>query len=201
MCKRECKLQGVIRRSVQDINCCVVCGIGDGGPRALACRCATSIGSSLLFTHKRGRNSNSGRSGEINLERCNSCARSINSVGPLVRERVRNCYRAVRKLQGFATGDYRRTPNYRLPPLRPPLRLADRFSLWPRPLPDFLPPPDSLFTVAHARALAVFADTPRFSYPSAMCSARRFCLPVYALLLPLAISQPPCVLSFNHVLL
>lgn len=50
-----------------------------------------------------------------------------------------------------------------LPPRTPPLRLELRFSDLPRPLPDFLPPPDSLFTVAHARRSASFEDTPRFS--------------------------------------
>jgi hypothetical protein len=47
------------------------------------------------------------------------------------------------------------------PPFRPPLRDDTRDSGFPRPEPDFFPPPDSLFTVAHARALAVFFDTPR----------------------------------------
>jgi len=42
----------------------------------------------------------------------------------------------------------------------------------------FLPPPVSLLTVAHARASAVRLPTPRFSYPSSMCSAMRFCLGV-----------------------
>jgi hypothetical protein len=41
--------------------------------------------------------------------------------------------------------------------------------------PAFLPPPVSLLTVAQARALAVRLPTPRFSYPSSMCSAMRFC--------------------------
>ena len=40
----------------------------------------------------------------------------------------------------------------------------------------FFPPPVSLFTVAHARAFAVFFLTPRFSYPFSMCAAWRFCL-------------------------
>jgi hypothetical protein len=64
------------------------------------------------------------------------------------------------------------------PPLRPPLRDDAFDSVLPRPDPDFLPPPDSLFTVAHARAFATLFDTPRFEYPSAMCSAFRFCFPV-----------------------
>jgi hypothetical protein len=49
------------------------------------------------------------------------------------------------------------------PPMRPPLRLAERFSACPRPLPDFLPPPDSLLTVAQARRAASLPETPRFS--------------------------------------
>ena len=32
-----------------------------------------------------------------------------------------------------------------------------------RPLPDFLPPPDCLFTVAHARRSASLSETPRSS--------------------------------------
>src|SRR5439155_6999339 len=60
------------------------------------------------------------------------------------------------------------------PPLRPPLREADRFSFLPRPEPLFFPPPDSLFTVAQARRAASLLPVPRFSYPSSMCSARRF---------------------------
>jgi hypothetical protein len=43
----------------------------------------------------------------------------------------------------------------------------------------FLPaPPVSLFTVAHALRPASRRPTPRFSYPSSMCSAMRFCLEV-----------------------
>src|SRR5687767_14563201 len=78
-----------------------------------------------------------------------------------------------------------------LPPFSQPLRLDSRLSVFPRPLPDFLPPPLSLFTVAHARRSASFSDTPRFSYPSSMCSAWRFCLSVYAPLSPLGINYPP----------
>jgi hypothetical protein len=40
---------------------------------------------------------------------------------------------------------------------------ALRFSFFPRPAPLFLPPPDSLFTVAQARDSAYFFDTPFFS--------------------------------------
>ena len=50
----------------------------------------------------------------------------------------------------------------------------------PRPDPLFLPPPVSLFTVAHARRAASFRDSPRSSYPSSMCRAWRFCLDVEA---------------------
>src|SRR5215208_6283903 len=47
-----------------------------------------------------------------------------------------------------------------LPPMRPPFLEEARDSVLPRPEPDFLPPPVSLFTVAQARAFAVFFDTP-----------------------------------------
>src|SRR5690349_17413035 len=70
--------------------------------------------------------------------------------------------------------------------LRPPFREAERFSFLPRPEPLFLPPPLSLFTVAQARRAASFEPVPRFSYPSSMCSALRFCLLVYFDLLPRA---------------
>jgi hypothetical protein len=46
------------------------------------------------------------------------------------------------------------------------------------PDPDFLPPPDILFSVAQARRSASFSVTPRFSYPSSMWCAWRFCLSV-----------------------
>ncbi|HZQ61843.1 MAG TPA: hypothetical protein VFC24_10865 [Casimicrobiaceae bacterium] len=49
------------------------------------------------------------------------------------------------------------------PPLRPPLRAGALFVFLPRPEPLFLPPPDILFTVAHARCSASFLPTPRFS--------------------------------------
>src|SRR5262249_24264872 len=74
------------------------------------------------------------------------------------------------------------------PPILPPFLLDTCDSGLLRPLPDFLPPPDSLFTVAQARRFASFAGVPRSSYPSAMCSALRFCLSVYFDLSPLAIS-------------
>jgi hypothetical protein len=53
---------------------------------------------------------------------------------------------------------------------RPDLSLKDRLGIpiprtqwWLRPDPDFLPPPEILFSVAHARRLASVVDTPRFS--------------------------------------
>ena len=49
------------------------------------------------------------------------------------------------------------------PPFRPPLCEAGWPVVLPRPEPDFLPPPLSLLTVAHARRSASLSDTPRFS--------------------------------------
>src|SRR5262249_5674452 len=49
------------------------------------------------------------------------------------------------------------------PPFLPPLRAGPLLVLRPRPQPLFLPPPDDLFTVAHARRSASFLPTPRFS--------------------------------------
>jgi hypothetical protein len=48
------------------------------------------------------------------------------------------------------------------PPLRPPFLELAWLSFLPRPEPDFLPPPDSLLTVAQARELASFFETPSF---------------------------------------
>ena len=62
------------------------------------------------------------------------------------------------------------------PPLLPPLRDELLLVFFPRPEPLFLPPPVSLFTVAQARRSASLRETPRFSYPSSICSAWRFCL-------------------------
>jgi hypothetical protein len=62
------------------------------------------------------------------------------------------------------------------PPFLPPLRDELLLVFFPRPDPLFLPPPVSLFTVAQARRAASPRPTPRFSYPSSMCSASRFCL-------------------------
>src|SRR5262249_50381836 len=56
---------------------------------------------------------------------------------------------------------------------------------------DWVPPPASLFPVAQARRLASDSGTPRSSYPSAMCSALRFCLSVYFDLSPLGMVDPP----------
>jgi hypothetical protein len=49
------------------------------------------------------------------------------------------------------------------PPFLPPFREELRFDFFPRPEPLFLPPPVSLFTVAHARLSASPRETPRFS--------------------------------------
>jgi hypothetical protein len=62
------------------------------------------------------------------------------------------------------------------PPFLPPFREELRLVFLPRPDPLFFPPPVSLFTVAQARRSASPRDTPRFSYPSSICSAWRFCL-------------------------
>jgi hypothetical protein len=45
----------------------------------------------------------------------------------------------------------------------PPAREEDLLLFFPRPDPLFLPPPDSLFTVAQARRSASFFEVPRFS--------------------------------------
>src|SRR5690349_14613297 len=47
--------------------------------------------------------------------------------------------------------------------LWPPLREEACDSVLPRPEPDFLPPCDSLFTVAHARRFASLLEVPRSS--------------------------------------
>jgi hypothetical protein len=65
-----------------------------------------------------------------------------------------------------------------LPPFFPPLRDEALLVFFPRPEPLFLPPLSDLFTVAHARFSASFFETPRFSYPSSICSAFRFCFDV-----------------------
>lgn len=53
--------------------------------------------------------------------------------------------------------------------------------------PGFFPPPVILFTVDHARCFASFSDTPRFSYPTSMLLAWRYCFSVYLDLSPLGI--------------
>jgi hypothetical protein len=84
------------------------------------------------------------------------------------------------------------------PPFLPPLRDELLLVFFPRPEPLFLPPPVSLFTVAQARRSASPRETPRFSYPSSICSAWRFCLLVYEDLSPRGIieasslSEPGC---------
>jgi hypothetical protein len=50
-----------------------------------------------------------------------------------------------------------------LPPRRPPFRAGALEVRFPRPEPLFFPPPDILFSVAHARRAASFRDTPRSS--------------------------------------
>jgi hypothetical protein len=65
------------------------------------------------------------------------------------------------------------------PPFLPPFRAAVLVLFLPRPDPLCFPPPSSLFTVAQARRSASRRETPRFSYPSSICSAFRFCLLVY----------------------
>ena len=49
------------------------------------------------------------------------------------------------------------------PPFLPPFLLDACETALPRPLPDFLPPPVSLFTVAQARRLASAEPVPRDS--------------------------------------
>src|SRR5690606_41140965 len=51
------------------------------------------------------------------------------------------------------------------PPFLPPLWAAGLPVRLPRPEPDLLPPPSSLFTVAQARLSASFAETPFSLYP------------------------------------
>src|SRR5437868_8019300 len=69
-------------------------------------------------------------------------------------------------------------PPFFAPPFFPPFFEDDLSSFLPRPEPLFLPPPEALLTVPHARRSASFFDVPRFSYPSSMCSALRFCFDV-----------------------
>jgi hypothetical protein len=69
------------------------------------------------------------------------------------------------------------------------LRLAAWLTFLPRPLPLFLPPPVSLFTVAQPICAARFTDAPRALALSSMCFAIRFCFVVYFALLPVGISN------------
>src|SRR4026209_285739 len=90
------------------------------------------------------------------------------------------CYRALRRrvaapLRAEAErADFDREAAA-LPPFLPPFREETLVLFLPLPEPLFLPPPSSLFTVAQARRAASPRETPRFSYPSSMCSALRFC--------------------------
>src|SRR5688572_20733668 len=75
--------------------------------------------------------------------------------------------------------------------MRPPLRDDTLVSGTPRPEPLLLPPPVSLFTVAHARRSASSSGTPRASYPRSIWRALRFCLSVYFDLSPRGMTFPP----------
>src|SRR3954452_4494201 len=96
--------------------------------------------------------------------------------------------RRRRVAQPFFAAALRDALVWALPPFRPPFRAEACDSGFPRPDPDFFPPPDSLFTVAQARLSASLCDTPRSSYPSAMWSALRRCFGVYEDLSPRGIS-------------
>ncbi|MBV8781619.1 MAG: hypothetical protein JO353_09495 [Phycisphaerae bacterium] len=75
-------------------------------------------------------------------------------------------FRLVRVRAAFFA-DFDRAPLERpaeaLPPFLPPFFAGRLLVFLPRPEPDFLPPPDILFSVAQARRSASFFDTPRFS--------------------------------------
>jgi len=73
------------------------------------------------------------------------------------RRRVEAAFRADAERE-----DFEREAEAR-PPFLPPFREELRFDFLPRPDPLFLPPPVSLFTVAHARLSASPRETPRFS--------------------------------------
>src|SRR5688500_10794121 len=90
----------------------------------------------------------------------------------------RFAFQAARRLvrQPFFAAALRFAELWLEPPLRPPLRDDTRDSGFPRPEPDFFPPPDSLFTVVQARSFDVFFEKPRIVLPSAMCSAFHFLL-------------------------
>jgi hypothetical protein len=76
-------------------------------------------------------------------------------------------------------------------PFFPPFFDGPRLGFLPRPDPLFFPPPDSSFTVAQARRAASARETPRFSYPSSICRARRFCFAVYDDLSPRGMQCSP----------
>src|SRR5262245_15118398 len=92
------------------------------------------------------------------------------------------CAAAARRLRVWAAffAEAERSANERpaeaSPPLWPPFFAGAVLVFLPRPDPLFLPPPVILFTVAQARRAASSSGTPRFSYPSLMCLAWRFCL-------------------------
>ena len=69
--------------------------------------------------------------------------------------------RRLRVAAAFFPAALRFAVDWLEPALRPPFFDAERFSVLPRPEPDFFPPPDSLFTVAQARASASLLDVPR----------------------------------------
>lgn len=77
------------------------------------------------------------------------------------RERVRERVPARVRVRLAALDPARRERADVLPPRRPPLRDGDSSRARPRPEPDFLPPPEMLFTVAHARLSASYPETPR----------------------------------------
>jgi hypothetical protein len=77
------------------------------------------------------------------------------------------------------------------PPFLPPFLAGALLTGLPRPEPLCLPPPVLLLTVAQARRSASPSGTPRFSYPSSMCSACRFCFSVYFDLSPRGVVRSP----------
>src|SRR5260221_485289 len=63
--------------------------------------------------------------------------------------------------QPFFAAALRFACHWLLPPIRPPLWAGSWFSAFPRPEPDFFPPPVILLTVAQARRSASSLETPR----------------------------------------
>src|SRR5215813_13795312 len=106
------------------------------------------------------------------------------TVGPGHRTPHQLCAAAARRLRVWAAffAEAERSANERAaeaaPPLWPPFFAGAVLIFLPRPDPLFLPPPVILFTVAQARRSASSSGTPRFSYPSSICSAWRFCFSV-----------------------